>query len=86
MADHDRCECKLDKDTAGGNKRRNKPLVKLVDNLQVHVTRRPHLFVDQVQRRVGDKLVQVSMVVLLQTKYIKPLSIQADVYEHCVTL
>ena len=45
---------------------RHKPLIKLVNDLQVHIGRRPHLFIDQVKGRMRDELVQVSMIISLE--------------------
>ena len=56
------------KDTTSRNKGRNKPLVKLVHNLEEHVVGGPHLFIDKVKGSVGNELVQVPVVVSLQGK------------------
>lgn len=48
----------------GGDEGRDEPLVELVHGFQVHVVGQPHILIDQIERSVSDKLVQVSMIVL----------------------
>lgn len=52
-------------DLGGGDKARDKPVVKLVHDLQVHVVRLPNMLVYQVQGGVSDELVQIRVVLLL---------------------
>lgn len=53
-------------DLAGRHKRRNVPLIELVDGLQVHVVRLPLVLVHQVQGSMSYELVQMAVVFLLQ--------------------
>ena len=52
------------KDTSCSNKRWDKPLIKFVNNLQIHVTGSPHLFINQIKSFMCNKLVQVTVVFL----------------------
>ena len=55
----------MGKDTRGRDEGRHKPLVEFVNNLEVHATGRPHVFVHEVKSSMGNELVQVAVVVLL---------------------
>lgn len=46
------------------DKGRHEPFVELVHSLQVHVVGLPHVLIHQIQRRMRDELVQVSVVIL----------------------
>lgn len=48
----------------GSDEGRDKPLIEFVHRFQVHVVGQPHVLIDQIERSMGDKLVQVSMIVL----------------------
>ncbi len=55
--------------SSGSDEGGDEPLVELVDNLEVHVLRGPLVLVNQVQRGVGNELVQVPVVVLLNGRF-----------------
>lgn len=63
-------------DLTGRHKRRNVPLIELVDGLQVHVVRLPLVLVHQVQGSVRYELVQMSVVFLLKNGFGKELDPQ----------
>lgn len=52
------------------DKGRHKPLVELVHSFQVHIVGQPHVFINQIQGCVCNKLVQVTMVILWSVKQI----------------
>ena len=54
------------KDTSCSDECRHKPLVELVDDLEVHVAGRPCLFVHQVERGMSDELVQMAVIINLK--------------------
>jgi len=58
--------CNAKKDTCRCHKCRHKPLVEFINNFQVHVVTSPHLLIDKVKCSMGNELVQMSVVVLLQ--------------------
>lgn len=47
------------------DKSRNKPFIKLVHGLQVHVVRKPHVLIYEVESSVGNELVEVAMIILV---------------------
>lgn len=53
---------------AGRDERRNKPLVEFIYRLQVHAVGLPFMLVNQIQRCMGDKLIQMSVVFFLKQK------------------
>ena len=57
------------KDTSSSDKCRDEPLVEAVHDFEVHVVGGPHLLVHQIQRSVGNELVQMSVVISLQQKH-----------------
>lgn len=44
---------------------RNKPFVKLVHSLQIHVVRKPHVLIYQVKSSMGYELVEMAMIILM---------------------
>ena len=60
--------CLVRKDTGCSDEGRDEPFIELVDNLEVHPTGGPHVFIHQVEGRVGDELVQMAVVVFLSNK------------------
>lgn len=51
---------------AGGDKSRYEPLIEFINRLEVHVVGFPFVLVDEIERGMRYKLVEVSMVLLLQ--------------------
>lgn len=53
------------KDTSSCDEGRDEPLVEFVDDFEIHVTGGPHLFINQVESRMGNELIQMTMIVFL---------------------
>jgi hypothetical protein len=53
-------------DLGAGDEGRYEPIIKLVHNLQVHVVRLPNVLVNEVEGGVGNELIQITVVLLLQ--------------------
>jgi len=70
----------------GGDERRDEPLVEFVDSFQIHCVRAPHEFIDEIERRVSDKLIEMSVIltlrVRLSTEYV---SFVVSVYESIIS-
>lgn len=47
------------------DKSRNKPFVKLVHSLQIHVVRKPHVLIYEVKSSMGNELVEMAMIILM---------------------
>lgn len=53
------------KDMSSCDKSRNKPFVKLVHSLQIHIVRKPHVLIYQVKSSMGNELVEMAMIILM---------------------
>ncbi len=71
----------FEKDMRSCDKGRHEPFVELVHSLQVHVVGLPHVLIHQIQRRMRDELVQVS-VVILHERHISTVPVTSFITQH----
>lgn len=48
------------------HERTDEPLIKLIHDFQMHVRRFPRVLVHEIERRVGDELIQMRVILLLK--------------------
>lgn len=55
-------------DVSRRDERADEPLVKFIHDFQMHVRRFPRVLIHEIERRVGDELIQMRVIVLLKQK------------------